>query len=75
MTHESIPEHLLVLRLHAGTIHKSNPEQLLVVKAQRKDNPWVQSRTTPCFKDPRGYNPQGGEEGWPIRSLELIMWY
>ena len=46
---ESNPEHLLVLRLHAGMIHKSNPEYLLVFKAPPGDDPQVQSGTPPCF--------------------------
>ena len=47
--HESNLEHLLVLRLLAGTISGSNPEHLLVFKAPRGDNPRVQSGTPLCF--------------------------
>ena len=36
------------LRPHAATIHKSNPEHLLVLKAPLGDNPQVQFGT-PCF--------------------------
>ena len=39
----------LFLRLHAGTIHESNPEHLVVFKARPGDNPGVQSGITPCF--------------------------
>ena len=39
----------LFSRLHAGTIHKSNPEDLPVFQAPRWDDIWVQPRTTPCF--------------------------
>ena len=41
-------EQLLVLRLNAGMIYESNPEQLLVFKAPRGDDTQVQSGTTPC---------------------------
>ena len=34
----------LFLRLHAGTIHVSNLENFLVFKAQRRDDPQVQSQ-------------------------------
>ena len=37
--------------------HESNTDQLLVFKAPRKNNPQVQSGTTPCFKAQRGDNP------------------
>ena len=39
----------LFWRLHAGTIHKSNPEDLSVFQAPRWDDIWIQPRTTPCF--------------------------
>ena len=46
-----------ILRLYAGvvpeqnvgTIHESNPEHLLVFKAQRRDDPHVKSETPPSF--------------------------
>ena len=33
-----IPKTSLLLRLHAGTIHESNPEDLLVFKAPQRDD-------------------------------------
>ena len=53
-------------RLHAGTIHKSNPEHLLVFKAPRRDDSQVQSGTHSCFEASRGDDPrvQSGTPPW-----------
>ena len=42
---------------NAWTITEFNPELLLVFKASRGDDQQVQSRTSPCFKAPRGDDP------------------
>ena len=58
-------EHLPVLKglssvdleQNLGTIHESIPEHILLFKASLGEDPPVQSRTTPCFKAPRGNDP------------------
>ena len=44
-----IQNNSLLLRLHVGTIHEYNLDNLLVFKAPGADNPRVQSGTPPCF--------------------------
>ena len=48
----------LYLRLHAVTIHKSNPEHLFVFMVPPGDNPQVQPGTPPCFRALRGDDQQ-----------------
>ena len=62
----------LFLKTHAGTIHKSNWEHLLVLKALHVNDSWAQSGKPPWGGGGQG-DPRGGDGGSNERPVNVKL--